>query len=348
MAFGKEKIKRLSDIVRNEEKQGKLLEKIISKFKPKDEVPEGAKMKLDFKNVEFGEETGLFAAVGRFYSSFTGPVESIAKFLSNFPLVKELEKNLEAGGLKFSAETYLIFASALSLFLGVFTFIILAVSSVSLNNALSLLVSPVIAVIVFILSAVLVLLYPVMKANDRAAQIDRSLPFALRQLSTQLKAGLSFYKSLGSLEKAEYGLLSTELGKVARDLDSGLSTEEALRALERRNKSVGLRKAILQIIRAMRSGGNLSVIISEIADDVSFETRQQIRDFTEKLNFVNILYIMVGVVMPVAIAILAAILQIPLFAGTIPSWFVFAGFGLSVTLMLVILYVTKKMEPAAW
>jgi len=88
----------------------------------------------------------------------------------------------------------------------------------------------------------------------------------------------------------------------------------------------------------MRSGGNLSVIISEIADDVSFETRQQIRDFTEKLNFVNILYIMVGVVMPVAIAILAAILQIPLFAGTIPSWFVFAGFGLSVTLMLVILY----------
>ncbi len=142
--------------------------------------------------------------------------------------------------------------------------------------------------------------------------------------------------------------MSKEFETVLRDLDSGLSSEEALRLLTYRVKSAGLKKAVLQIVRAMKTGGNLSAVISEIADDVSFETRQQIRDFTEKLNLVSILYIMLGIVMPVVVAILSAVLQIPLFAGAIPSWFVYAGFGASVFFMVLIVYITRKMEPAAW
>ncbi len=57
---------------------------------------------------------------------------------------------------------------------------------------------------------------------------------------------------------------------------------------------------------------------------------------------------MLGIVMPVVVAILSAVLQIPLFAGTIPSWFVYAGFGMSIVFMILIVYITRKMEPAAW
>ncbi|MFH1056472.1 MAG: type II secretion system F family protein [Candidatus Micrarchaeota archaeon] len=340
-----DKLKRLSETVRSDFKKDEL-DKIISKLSPKEEAV-SEKPSLDFRRVEL-EEGGLFSLIGSFYSSLEGPVEGIAGFLSGFPAVRELNKNLRAAGLDFNAETYLVIASSVSLFLAFLSFIFLAGVSVSLNDQLTLLVSPAIALMVFLVSAILVLAFPVARANDRALQVDKALPFALRQLATQLKAGVSFYKSLSSITKAEYGLLSTEFEFVLRDLDSGLSNDEALKSLLMRNKSEGLRNAVLQIIRAMKTGGNLSEVISEIADDVSFETRQKIRDFTEKLNFINILYIMLGVVMPVAVAILSAILQIPLFAGSIPSWFVYAGFTLSIFFMLIILYVTKRIEPAAW
>ncbi|MBS3070028.1 type II secretion system F family protein [Candidatus Micrarchaeota archaeon] len=343
-----DKLKRLSETVRKEP-TSEGVERIISKLRPKDEetIVE-SKTPLDFRKVDFEDGKGIVSAIGKFYSFLEAPLEGLASFLSNFPAVRSLDRNLKAAGMHFNTETYLIIASATSLFLALVCFIVLATVSISINDQVSFFINPVVSLVVFLVAAVVILVYPSSKASERAAQVDKALPFALRQLATQLKAGLSFYKSLSSLAKSEYGLLSKELEIVLRDLDSGLSTEEALRLLTQRVKSEGLHKAVLQIIRAMKTGGNLSVVISEIADDVSFETRQQIRDFTEKLNLVSILYIMLGIVMPVVVAILSAVLQIPLFAGTIPSWFVYAGFGMSIVFMILIVYITRKMEPAAW
>ncbi|MEM4254721.1 MAG: type II secretion system F family protein [Candidatus Norongarragalinales archaeon] len=343
-----DRLKRLSETVRKEP-SSEGLERIISKLKPKEEAEgDGGKPALDFRKVDFEEGSGPLAAIGRFYSMLEGPVEKLASFLSNFPAVRSLDKNLKAAALPFNTETYLVIASSVSLLVALFTFILLATVSISFNDQVSFFINPIISLVVFLISAVVILVYPVSRANQRAALADKALPFALRQLSTQLKAGLSFYKALSSLAKSEYGLLSREFEIVLRDLDSGLSSEEALRLLTQRVKSEGLRKAVLQIVRAMKTGGNLSMVISEIADDVSFETRQQIRDFTEKLNLVSILYIMLGIVMPVVVAILSAVLQIPLFAGAIPGWFVYAGFAMSVLFMVLIVYITRKMEPAAW
>ena len=342
----KRRLERLSETVRTGYKKEDL-DKIISKLKPKDEEAGGARNELDFAHVDLGGGAPV-ELIDKFYSLFAGPVEVVAKFLAKFPIAKQLEKNLAASRLKFNVESYLVMAAVLSFFAGVFGFIVSMALFFEPSDPLSFVISVIAFVFVFVICAMVVLIFPASRASDFANAVDKSLPFALRQLSTQLKAGFSFYKPLHSLSKSDYGALSEAIELVLRDLDSGLSTEEALKLLMKRNRSEGLRKAILQIIRAMRTGGSLSVVISEIADDVSFETRQKIRDFTEKLNFVNILYVMVGVVMPVAVAILSAIMQIPLFAGAIPSWFVYAGFGISLAFITVMLYATQKMEPAAW
>ncbi|HIH20475.1 TPA: type II secretion system F family protein [Candidatus Micrarchaeota archaeon] len=341
------KLESLSETVRTGYKKEDL-DKIISKLKRKDEAPVDPQKELNFQKVDL-EEKGFMGFIAKFYSSFAKPTQKVAQFISNFPLVKSLEKNLLASRLRFNVETYLVIATAAAFIVGLLSFFLTSVLLYdSLSPAFSLVVGILVFVLMFVLTAVFVLVFPSLRAGELALAVDRALPFALRQLSTQLKAGFSFYKSLNSLAKADYGILSEEFELVLRDLDSGLSTDEALKLLTKRNKSEGLRKAILQITRAMRTGGSLATVISDIADDVSFETRQKIRDYTEKLNFINILYIMVGVVMPVAIAILSAILQIPLFAGALPSWFVYAGFGMSILFLLVILYAAQKMEPAAW
>lgn len=74
----------------------------------------------------------------------------------------------------------------------------------------------------------------------------------------------------------------------------------------------------------------------------------RIRDFTERLNFINIIYIMVAVVAPVGAAILSAVMQIPMFAGGLPPYFVYLAFAGITLAMIMILFITKRLEPVAW
>jgi archaeal flagellar protein FlaJ len=151
-----------------------------------------------------------------------------------------------------------------------------------------------------------------------------------------------------SIATSDYGLLSEEFSHVVSDVNRGDTLENALIKLSRRNKSKGLRRTVTQLLRSFKSGGNLSQIISDIATDVSFEVRMGIRDFTEKLNFINVIYIMVGVVAPVTLAILSAILQIPLFAGSFPPFLIYFAFVGILGVMVFILFITKRMEPTSW
>ena len=65
-------------------------------------------------------------------------------------------------------------------------------------------------------------------------------------------------------------------------------------------------------------------------------------------NFINIIYIMVAVVAPVGAAILSSVMQIPMFAGGLPPYFIYVAFGGIIIAMVMILFVTKRLEPVAW
>ncbi len=199
-----DRLKRLSETVRREP-SSEGLERIISKLKPREEEEETAKQALDFRKVDFEEGGGAVAAIGKFYSMLEKPLEKLAEFLSNFPAVRTLDRNLKAAALPFNTETYLVIASSVSLFLALFTFILLATVSISLNDQVSFFINPIVSLVVFLISAVVILIYPISRANQRGALVDKALPFALRQLSTQLKAALSFSNSLSALQNPNTG-----------------------------------------------------------------------------------------------------------------------------------------------
>ena len=102
----------------------------------------------------------------------------------------------------------------------------------------------------------------------------------------------------------------------------------------------------MQILRALKSGGNLSETITAIADDVSFELRMKVRDFTEKLNFISVIYIMIGVVGPVVMVILSAIAQLPLLGANFPFEYIVIAFTGITGVMVMLLFMIKRMEPA--
>ncbi|NYZ77863.1 type II secretion system F family protein [Candidatus Micrarchaeota archaeon] len=299
---------------------------------------------FDFKK----QLVGASSLTRGLYSVFHAPIDAIAVFLASLPASRDLRDLLDSAGVNMSAEAFLIASSATALFAGILVFIAFGTLALALNDTLFAALAPLAAFIVLLFVAFSSLFMLVAKANARAVKIDRALPFALRQISTQIRAGVSFHKAIVSVAGAGYGVLSDEFKKLLSDLERGLSTDEALMRLARRTRSKSLKRAVTQIVRSFKTGGNLSDIINDIAQDVSFETRMKIRDFTEKLNFVNILFIMVAVVAPVAATIISAILQIPLFAAGLPPYFIYLAFGGIAFGMIVIVYLTKQMEPAAW
>lgn len=296
-------------------------------------------------NVSEISSKGL-AFIGGFYNMFRGPLSRLTNFVANIPLSQGLKENLDSAGIGFSPEEYLIIITAVGVLVSAAVIFLFGTISLTISDISLTVLSPFIAFSAFILVIIVGFIYPSAVANERATKLNRELPFALRQLATQVKAGVSFHRAMSSIVNSKYGALSEEFRKVLMDIEKGSSTEQALLKLASKTKSRGLKKAIVQILRALKSGGNLSETISSIADDVSFELRMKVRDFTEKLNFISVIYIMIGVVGPVVMVILSAIAQLPLLGGNFPFEYVVLAFTGITIVMMMLLFMIKRMEPA--
>lgn len=297
------------------------------------------------KNITSVSSKGL-SFVGGFYNAFRGPLTSLTNFVANMPLAAGLRENLESAGINWTPEEYLVIVSTMATLVFGIVIMMFGGISIGLSDVSLSVLAPFIAISAFILVLIIGFIYPSAVANERATKLNRELPFALRQLATQVKAGVSFHKAMSSIVNSKYGPMSEEFRRVINDIEKGSSTEQALLKLAARTKSRGLKKAIVQILRALKSGGNLSETITAIADDVSFELRMKVRDFTEKLNFISVIYIMIGVVGPVVLVILSSIAQLPLIGGNFPFEYIVLAFIGITFVMMMILFMIKRMEPA--
>ena len=307
---------------------------------------------LDFNKVSFEPENGtpeqsndsFLSFVGRFYGAFTPSVAYLANVLTKVPGSANLRNDLEASDLNLSPEAFIIAATVGAMIVTGFSAAMVPIIALMLKQPVLSAFTPVVALVMFFVTGILALTYPRTKAEEKAIKINRELPFALRHLSTQIKAGVSFHRALTSVAAADYGILSIELTKVIRDLEKGNSTEDALLNLARRNRSAGLKKAVIQIIRSLKTGGNLSEIIKDIANDVSFEYQMRVRDFVEKLNIINVVFTMVAVVGPVVITIIAAVSQLPSLGSSLPFSSVIIMFMADIMAMSIIVWFIMKME----
>jgi flagellar protein FlaJ len=154
---------------------------------------------------------------------------------------------------------------------------------------------------------------------------------------------------MASIVSADYGVLSEEFERTLNDIEKGVSTEDALDSMAQRSPSESLSRAMSHVIRALKTGGNLSEIIEVIAKDVSFELRMKMRDFVERLNLVGLFYMMIGIVFPVFVAVLAGIFNaIPTLgmAGMMGTEMLFLIYFVLIPMMLsLILYIVKVMQP---
>jgi archaeal flagellar protein FlaJ len=152
--------------------------------------------------------------------------------------------------------------------------------------------------IILMMSVVLVYL-PNIKSGSRSNEASRELPFALRQMATELRAGIGMHDSMRSVALSGYGALSEEFARALEEIKYGETTEKALVDMSDRINSEGLRRAVYQITRTLSSGGDLAKTLNVIAEDTAYELRMKLKDYAQKLNSFTMIYMFIAILAPV-------------------------------------------------
>lgn len=106
-------------------------------------------------------------------------------------------------------------------------------------------------------------------AERKTKDLEENLPDTLLLIASNVRAGETIDWAITSALRHSYGPIRSEFDKVARDLASGVSVEDAFNNLAERNRSSILRNVVDLVLFGMQSGGNMSDLLT----DISFEIR---------------------------------------------------------------------------
>ncbi|MDI6725150.1 MAG: type II secretion system F family protein [Methanobacterium sp.] len=185
--------------------------------------------------------------------------------------------------------------------MGLIAFVLVLITVTILG--LPIIMGLVIGILVIGMAAFIVFL-PKLQSGRKSSEASRELPFALRQMATELRAGLGLHESMRSVALSGYGPLSEEFARTLEEIKYGETTENALMDMSERIDSDGLKRAVYQITRTLSSGGDLSRTLNVIAEDTAYELRMKLKDYTQKLNSFTMIYMFVAILGPVILMIM--------------------------------------------
>jgi len=267
-----------------------------------------------------------------FYLPLKRPARSMAKFF------KGMDVDLDKANLRVAPERYASLVIGVSLIVGIFAFVLAML-------VLPLLPALVVGVSSFMFAFVFSRSYPKGRAKSRVAEVNREIPYALRHMATHLSAGIGLPETMTSISRADYGALSEEFDRVIRDMQMGMSAEEALATMNERVDSKPLRRAVRQIQRTLRTGGDLSGILNSLAEETAFEMHIKLREYTQSLNMLTMIYMFASAVIP---AMLITMMSVTSSMGGAMFTTSTAGvffLGLLPVLLLCFVMLIKRLEP---
>jgi tight adherence protein B len=111
------------------------------------------------------------------------------------------------------------------------------------------------------------------RKSKRLGAFNSRLADTITLLANSLRAGSSFLQSLEMVVRESEPPISTEFSRVIREVNLGLSLDQALTNMTRRVRSDDLDLMVTAIIIHSQVGGNLA----EILDSIAFTIRERVR-----------------------------------------------------------------------
>ena len=184
-------------------------------------------------------------------------IHSLSLFLENNLSEKQLSKVQEfllSGDIEIVASKFL----AVLIFFILFADVVIGIFIVFLkiSDLYPFLTVPLFATYVFI------------KQEKRAAEIEKSAPDFLRQLSAMLKVGLSFENAMDDLSKYGEGPLYDETRRAIAEIKVGRNFDDAWMAMAQRLKSKELERIFAIILGSRKSGSSIANVIFDVSNNL--------------------------------------------------------------------------------
>jgi archaeal flagellar protein FlaJ len=279
-------------------------------------VSEGEFKKVDIENKDDVDaiQDPTAKKTASFYLSLKSIFEPVKKFFSNLSISQELSFQLYSANMLYSSGQYLALATAGGFIFGLFFMLVslFVIFLFTFNILIAILLAFLLFFFGWFFGTYIILLQPNMRAKARGERCTIELLFALRHMSTELKAGVSLFAAIQSIASNDYGVLSEEFSRTIAEVEDGVDTKVALQHMALRVQSKPLRNAITNILRSIRIGGNLSKAMNDIAEDVSEEIKNKIIIFAQNMNTFSVIFIFIGIVAPVGAMVLGSIRNSPL------------------------------------
>lgn len=139
--------------------------------------------------------------------------------------------------------------------------------------------------------------YPKIKSKRRSRELEKDLPYALRHMLIEVRSGISLYEAMVSVSE-DYGEASEEFNMIVKDINGGKPQIEALEDSIVRNPSTQYRRAMWQMINALKSGTDISNTLESLVDSMVKQQKLEVKRYGKELNPYVLVYLMIAVIVP--------------------------------------------------
>jgi len=142
----------------------------------------------------------------------------------------------------------------------------------------------------------------------KVRKIDERFPDFVRDLAESRRAGMTFTKAIMYSSRGNYGVLTPEIQKIARQISWGSSVDAALTAFAKRVNTKLINRTISLIIEASRSGGNVADVLEAASKDAREIKLIESERRANMLSYVAVIYVGVGVFLLIIIILCKSLL----------------------------------------
>jgi len=174
----------------------------------------------------------------------------------------DIERRLRSTDITLAAEEYI--GTIILAIIG----ICLAIGVISVLIALPIPTPLLIPLVVLVMFPALTIGIPYYLAQRRAAELERMLPDALRQMASTLRAGVGIDEALEDIAKLKYGALSREFERAVMEIRRGRQLNSALLALAHKSDSLLFERAFGLIVEGIERGAALADVLDAVSSDI--------------------------------------------------------------------------------
>ncbi|MCX6816023.1 MAG: type II secretion system F family protein [Candidatus Aenigmarchaeota archaeon] len=122
--------------------------------------------------------------------------------------------------------------------------------------------------ITFVLFQFMIYMWLVLRADGKAKFVENILPDVLMLMAMNIRSGMTTDRALIMTARPEFGLLEKELNRAGKQVLAGKEIKYALLEMTQHIRSKTLESTVRMIIEGIESGGELSSLLQQTADEI--------------------------------------------------------------------------------